>query len=409
MGDISTKDYNTKKVPIKNSNTGKTVEGILKGIGVTNLTFLPIARDASEIELFANDMEVRNKSFVNLNFVKSPVGATIAILSQFQNEVLNIENESLTTIANTIGSFYFKADITEAKISAISNVVAAGTKFEGTMFIASSSSSASPTMTLDGRSISVDAKGFGKIEFVATPAATYDDRGVAKKVLRGQIVTNVGGEDKVLPIEYEYFVAQPVIKITSEVVQQLYAGCANDLNIDVPALGNSYAPEFTVTNGDKIKGSKAGQVTIVPNASGKVTIGVSSGGNRIGDETFDIKPVPNPTISVLAANGSELDISQAQTTNVLSGVKLVAKSDPNFARTMAKDANFAVTGGEITLVRNDVPRGTPASIGAGIRGLLGGAASGDILVIRINQITRTNFRGEKIPMDFRGVITVRVK
>jgi hypothetical protein len=35
-------------------------------------------------------------------------------------------------------------------------------------------------MTLDGRSISVDAKGFGKIEFVATPAASYDDRGVAK-------------------------------------------------------------------------------------------------------------------------------------------------------------------------------------------------------------------------------------
>jgi gliding motility-associated protein GldM len=264
-------------------------------------------------------------------------------------------------------------------------------------------------MSLDGRSIPVDAKGFGKIEFVATPAANYDDKGVAKKVLRGQIVTNVGGEDKVLPIEYEYFVAQPVIKITSEVVQQLYAGCANDLNIDVPALGNSYAPEFTVTNGDKIKGAKAGQVTVVPNASGKVTIGVSSGGNKIGDETFDIKPVPNPTISVLAANGSDLDISQAQTTNVLSGVKIVAKSDPNFARTMAKDANFAVTGGEITLVRNDVPRGAPVSIGAGIRGLLGGAASGDILVIRINQITRTNFRGEKIPMDFRGVITVRVK
>jgi gliding motility-associated protein GldM len=181
----------------------KTVEGILKGVGITNLAFRPIAKDASEIELFANDLEARNKSFVNLNFVKSPVGAAIAILSQFQNEVLNIENESLTTIANTIGSFYFKADITEAKISAVSNVVAAGTKFEGTMFIASSSSSASPTMSLDGRSIPVDAKGFGKIEFVATPAANYDDKGVAKKVLRGQIVTNVGGEDKVLPIEYE--------------------------------------------------------------------------------------------------------------------------------------------------------------------------------------------------------------
>ena len=48
-----------------------------------------------------------------------------------------------------------------------------------------------------------------------------------------------------------------------------------------------------------------------------------------------------------------------------------------------------------------------AKIGA--RGLLGGAASGDILVIRINQITRTNFRGEKISMNYKGVITVRVK
>jgi hypothetical protein len=136
---------------------------------------------------------------------------------------------------------------------------------------------------------------------------------------------------------------------------------------------------------------------------------VSSGGNKVGDETFDIKPVPNPTISIQAANGSELDISQAQTTNVLSGVKIVAKSDPTFARTMARDANYVVSGGEITLVRNDVPRGAPVAIGAGLRGLLAGAAPGDIIVVRINQVTRTNFRGEKIPMEFRGVITVRVK
>jgi hypothetical protein len=108
----------------------KAIEGVLKSVGVTNLTFKPIARDAADIEIFANDMEARSKSFVTLNFVKSPVGAVIAILSQFQSEVLNIESESLTTMANTIGSFYFKADITEAKISAISNVVAAGTKFE---------------------------------------------------------------------------------------------------------------------------------------------------------------------------------------------------------------------------------------------------------------------------------------
>ncbi|MFM2249093.1 MAG: hypothetical protein RLZZ358_20, partial [Bacteroidota bacterium] len=46
-----------------------------------------IARDASQIKLFNNDMEARNKSFVTLNFVKSPVGAVLAILSQYQNTI----------------------------------------------------------------------------------------------------------------------------------------------------------------------------------------------------------------------------------------------------------------------------------------------------------------------------------
>ena len=52
MGDISTKDYNTKKVPIKNSNTGKTVEGILDRV----------ARDGKTITvILANQKVIFNK------------------------------------------------------------------------------------------------------------------------------------------------------------------------------------------------------------------------------------------------------------------------------------------------------------------------------------------------------------
>jgi len=64
----------------------------------------------------------------------------------------------------------------------------AGTKFEADMFIASSSTSAAPTMSIDGRSIEVDAKGFGKIEFACHPGRRqYDDRGTAKRILKGEI------------------------------------------------------------------------------------------------------------------------------------------------------------------------------------------------------------------------------
>ncbi|HAH35088.1 MAG TPA: gliding motility protein GldM [Algoriphagus sp.] len=388
------------------------IEEILASVGITDRKFAPIALDAAEIDLFKNDSEAKNKSFVALNFVKSPVGAVMALISQYQNEVLNIESEALTTIANTIGSFYFKADITEAKISAVSNIVAAGTKFEGTMFIASSSSSATPTMTLDGRSVTVDERGFGQIEFTATPASQYDDRGLARRVLKGEIVTNIGGEDQVLPVEYEYFVAQPVVKVSSEVVQQLYADCANELLIEVPALGNTYAPEFSVSNGQSIKGNKPGQVTIIPGASGKVTIGVSSGGNKIDDVTFDIKPVPAPTIVAAMSNGSPVDLAQAQAIGSLTGLKILATPEPTFGRTMAKDANFEVTGGEVRLLRSDVPRQT-IQISNGnslaMRSLLESARPGDDIVVVVNQVTRTNFRGNKIPTSLNQIIRIGVK
>lgn len=384
------------------------ISQILSKIGLTGIEFKPIALDAKDIEIYANDSEVKNKSFTNLNFVKSPVGAVIALLSQFQNEVLNIEGEALTEITKSIGSFYFKADILKGQIAAVSNVVAAGTKFQGDMFIASASSSAAPTMTLEGRGAVPVVDGFGKVEFTVPPASSYDDKGLSRQVLKGQIVTNVGGEDQVIPVEYEYFVAQPIIKVSSEVVQQLYADCANDLLIEVPALGNTYSPEFNITNGQSIKGNRPGQVTVIPGASGKVNIGVSSGGNRIGSVDFDIKPVPAPTIRVVGSNGAELDLSQAQPVNVLSGIKVVAKPEPNFARTMSKDSNFDVTGGELILLRNDVPRAT-VPIGSGMRSLLESARPGDDIVVRVTQVTRTNFRGNKINSEQREIIRIPIK
>src|SRR5690606_40507952 len=69
----------------------------------------------------------------------------------------------------------------------------------------------------------------------------------------GEVLVNIGGVDSLFTVNYDYFVAQPVIRVTSEVVNNLYANSANELMIDVPALGNAYAPEFTVTGGQAIR------------------------------------------------------------------------------------------------------------------------------------------------------------
>src|SRR5690554_1614493 len=371
------------------------VSKLLADVGI-DLNFQKIAKDANEIELFQNDSEVRYKDYVNLNFVKSPVGAVMAIFSQHQNEVLNIESEALSAITNTIGSFYFKSDVIQARIAANSNVVAAGTPFEGDLFIASSSSSAKPKMTVDGREVPVE-EGFGKINFTVPPASSYDDRGLAERSLKGEVLVNIGGKDSLFTIDYTYFVAQPVIRVTSEVVNQLYANSANQLRIDVPALGNSYAPEFSVSGGQAIKGNSPGEVTIIPGNSGNVVIGVSSGGNRIGEVSYEIKPVPAPRIQPFDARGA-IDLQNPYPAPGPAQLMVRAVPEPSFARTMAKDANFEVTGGEVRLIRNDVPRETVKITGesVAIRNLLQVAKSGDRLIIIANQVTRTNFRGEKI-------------
>ncbi len=384
------------------------ISNILAGIGI-EMSFDDIAKDAKDIEIFQNDPDVRNKSFVNLNFVKSPVGAVIALISQYQNEVLNIEGEALSAITSSIGTFYFKSDVFKANVAANSNVVAAGTKFEGNLFIASSSSSAQPKMRIDGKEIPV-VDGFGEINFTVPPAGQYDDRGLAKRTIKGEITVNIAGKDSVLKVDYDYFVAQPVIRVTSEVVNQLYADCANDLSIDVPALGNNYAPDFTVSNGNAIKGQRPGQVTIIPGNSGKVVIGVSSGGNKIGDVSYDIKPVPAPTIRLFDGRGA-IDLATAYPAPGPSSLAVRAIPEANFGRTMARDANFEVTGGEVILLRNEVPREKVAISGenVAIRTLLASAKSGDALVIRVTEVTRTNFRGNKIRNNQPEIIRMAIK
>ncbi|WP_291779026.1 gliding motility protein GldM [Cecembia sp.] len=386
----------------------QVISNILKGVGI-EMSFDDIAKDAKDIDLFKNDKDVRNKNFVFLNFVKSPVGAVMALISQYQNEVLNIEGEALSAITGSIGTFYFKSDVFKASVAASSNVVAAGTKFEGNLFIASSSSSATPQMSIDGREIPV-VDGFGEISFTVPPAGQYDDRGLAKRVLKGEITVNIAGADSTLTVDYEYFVAQPIIRVTSEVVNQLYADCANDLSIDVPALGNAYAPDFTISNGSLIKGQRAGQVTVIPGNSGKVLIGVSSGGNKIGDVSYDIKPVPAPTIRLFDGRGP-IDLSQAYPAPGPSTFIVEAVPEPNFGRTMARDANFEVTGGEVILLRNEVPRERVNISGknVAIRNLLAASRAGDGIVVRVTEVTRTNFQQRKIKTTLATPEIIRIQ
>lgn len=377
--------------------------------GMTVEQLRDIAKDAKEIPLFANDPNQKSKGFAELNFGhNTPMVGAVASLSQFQADVLLEETKALEHLATAVGAADLKFDKIIPMVKPVSKYVAAGTKYEADLFITAASSSIQPTMKVNGEEIPVEG-GFGKVSFTATPGS-YDKEGNARKTFIGEItLAQPGKKDTTFIDTIEYFVQRPVIQIQSASVQALYLNCGNELNVQVPALGTSYNPSFTVKGGSSVKGSERGQVTVVPKAA-KVTLSVSSNGNLIGKQEFKVKRIPKPEIKVLSGS-KEVDLKRG-VKGAPRSLKLVAQADESFSAFLPKDAKFQVAGAEITLVRSGravVPMKV-SSPNVNMSKIKSQARPGDAIVIEIKKVKRKNFQGkiEDFPNFSPKILTIRI-
>ncbi len=352
-----------------------------------------IAKDASEISVFANDPNHSNMPFAELNFGhNTPMVGAIATLSQLQSDVLIEETKALEVLAAEVGAADLKFDNIFLMVKPESKYVAAGTNYIADMFITASSSAVQPTMKVNGKDINVEG-GFGKVVIPAT-AGNYDKSGNASKSYIGEITLKQPGKADTTFIDtIEYIVQKPVMQIQSASVQALYLNCGNELNVQVPALGTAYNPSFSTKGGQSIKGANKGEVTIIPK-SAKVTLSVSSNGNLIDAQDFKVKRIPKPEIKVYSG-GREVDMKRGVKTAPRS-IKIQAVPDESFAQFLPKDAKFRVAESEITLVRSGRavkslrPKGPDVNLSA----FAGQARSGDAIVIEVKKVQRRNFKGE---------------
>ena len=372
-------------------------------------TFYNIARDAKDVGIFKNNPEQAIKDFSNLNFgYNTPMAAGLAVLSVLETEVLDYEGRALEDLARLVGAEDVRFDQIVAMVLPESQVVAAGAKYRAEMFVAASSSGADPVMFVDGNPLQV-VNGRGQVEFTATPG-NYDEDGVAEKSYQATIkIKSGGGEYKEYTNKQTYYVARPVIQIQSASVQALYFNCGNELDVQVPSLGSSYNPDFSIAGGQFLKGNKRGLVTIIPKDS-KVALTVRSGGNLIGRQDFKVRLIPKPEIKVFY-RGREVDQKKGLATAPRS-LQLRAIPDDSFAQFLPKDARFRVVGAEVALVRGGraVTTTRARSDKLVLSALANEARSGDALVIEVNKVARKNFRGEVEDFTRYGprVINVRI-
>ena len=341
----------------------------------------------------------KTKNFAELNFENTPVVAALATISQKETEVLKYEAEALSAQAQKVGAKTIVFDKIGAFASAESNTVAAGTKYKAELFLTASASSIRPSMTLNGSALAVDPNGHGKVEFTARPGG-FDASGNAKASWEGRIRFNQNGRDTTFTVKVPYTITKPVMQIQSASVQALYFKCGNKLNVSVPALGAQYKPGFSASGASVMQGAKLGDVTLIPN-SREVTLNVSSGGNAIGSQTFQVRPIPKPTIEAFAG-GRPVNDKQGTPGTAVRSLSLKAIPDAGFATFLPDDARFRVSRFEVTLVRGKRPA-LPTKVVNGpqadLSDVVNAYREGDRLYIEVKDVQRQNFQGNVEPVS----------
>ena len=358
-----------------------------------------LAMDGREDPLVKTMPEQRNKDFAELNFENTPLVAALAVLSQKETEVLKYEADALSAQAQKVGAKTIVFDKIGAFASAESNTVAAGTKYNAELFLTASASSIHPSMTLNGGSLPVDPNGHGKVSFLARPGS-FDAAGNAKASWTGKIHFLQNGRDTTFTVLVPYTITKPVMQIQSASVQALYFKCGNKLSVQVPALGAQYKPGFSASGASVIQGSKLGDVTLVPN-SREVVLNVSSGGNAIGSQTFQVRPIPKPEIKCFVG-GREANEKQGTPGTAVRSMTLKAIPDAGFATFLPEDARYRVSSYEVTLVRGKRPALQTKTVSgpeANLSDVVNAYREGDRLYIEVKGVQRMNFQNGVEPVN----------
>jgi gliding motility-associated protein GldM len=393
----------------KNVPWGKKYQDLLRNYTteltkLSGLKFDKLDKTPAEMPLFAENTNHKNKDFLTFTFENTPGIAAFASVTQTETEILEFESLALDKLREDAGAQITKFDKVVPMVRPKSSIVAAGAKYEADMFITASSSAVVPDFFKDGQKLEVitDVTGvkMGKVSFPAVGGG-YNSEGLAKKTFKAKIQIN----EQVYEQDVEYFVAQPVIRVTTGNAPTLYMNCGNTVNIEVPALGTNYNPSFSSSGAEVIKGDKPGKVTIIPSQR-KVNINVSNGGTSIGTQNFDVKNIPRPRYVPTDNAGKEISQKDGVRASAFTGMRVKAEADENFKQEVPKDATYRIRSMEVIHARGTAPvnRITATNENLDFTPWRAQFRPGDRIVIEIKTVTRRTFKGEDEKVEVKSEI-----
>ncbi len=341
---------------------------------------------------------------------EGPLIANLATLEALKLDVYEAEKSLLDLLNGRLGVATFKINKVVPVNAPTATIVPAGLQFQTKLYVAMSSDAIKPSFS--SSSGKIDSEDGGNSAVLTIPASGSvipkgKKEGLQKYSATIRVPKATGGFD-ILPVEGQFTVRTPEIVVTSAAVQVLYRNCGNDINVDVPALGEYYNPVIKGSNAQVIQ-SKKGKVKfrVIPTAR-ECILNVSSVTNgkttKIGNVNYKVIKPPKPTID-MAINGKRT----AGTTPVPKTSKVLVKVVPDneFKGALPEDASYGITSVDVLAQLslgppqkvNSTPGGIcserPIQISLGTR--VRQAPSNTKVYIRLNEIYRRNFKGQNIP------------
>jgi gliding motility-associated protein GldM len=272
-------------------NRGPELEGKLKAYRDAMLAIDPAIKAEFDKTLPVEvtppvGQDGQQKDFTNGYFHMTPTVAALTILSKFQNNVKNAENQVTTYCHNQIGQVKVIMDQAAILVGQSSNYVMPGQEITITAGVGSYSSKAAPKISINGAGVS-PVGGVGTYKFQANGGGSH-------KV--GVTVTYLdqNGQSKTETKEVEYVVGTPGgAAVMLDKMNVFYIGVPNPVTIGSPSGWDKTSVSMS---GGSISGSGSNRVVTV---SGGTTASISvTADGKTSTFPFRIKTIPDPIIKV---------------------------------------------------------------------------------------------------------------
>lgn len=293
--DAATRLFETK-------GKGKELEARLKQYREAMLNIDPEIRKEFEKTLpidvtIPKSQEGTKKDFTQTYFQMTPTVAALTMLSKFQNNVKNAENQVVTFAHNQIGAVKVIYDQFAALVGQSSNYLMPGQELQVTAGVGAYSKAAQPVISINGSNMPVDAD--GKATYKTTVSGAGDHT-----IPVHVTYTKPDGTTASADFPVKYTVGTPGgAAVMLDKMNVFYIGVDNPVTV---SSGTGWdKTKVSMSGGTLTPAGGPGKFNVRVSAVGKSSITVNADGKASTYE-FRVKRIPDPIFMVGPSKGGRI-------------------------------------------------------------------------------------------------------